>query len=339
MPDIAVNPIAIYANLTNAFRSEYPALKRFSLVAMSLLIPVSLFADSYAFTPIDVPGSTSTLVTGINDAGQIVGTYTTGLGTATNAFVYSNGAYTTIQPPSNSSFYSIGGINNSGQIVGALQGNSGGFIDTNGVFSTIPSPGGRYTSLQPLGINNSGQVTGILNYNPAGVVGFLYSNGAVSTVNAPTAGLSYAFGINNSGEIVGYTFSGNPIDGTAQETAFVNVGGNATTLTVPGASGSQALGINDAGQIVGSYSISGVSGSNGFIDSNGVFITLNAPGAANTSLVGINAAGDVVGNSANGAFLASPVPSSVPEPRETAVLGLLVLTAAVYARRWRRLSR
>ena len=47
-----------------------------------------------AFTPIDVPGSTSSPVFGINDAGQMVGWYSA-LGSTLHGFLYSGGVFTT----------------------------------------------------------------------------------------------------------------------------------------------------------------------------------------------------------------------------------------------------
>ena len=44
-------------------------------ITVILAIPSQAFAISYAFTPIDVPGSILTRTYGINDAGQIVGVY------------------------------------------------------------------------------------------------------------------------------------------------------------------------------------------------------------------------------------------------------------------------
>jgi uncharacterized membrane protein len=62
-------------------------------------------------------------------------------------------------------------------------------------------------------------------------------------------GPNYAFGINSSGQIVGYY-------GLLDNGIY-------TTLNVPGASYSQAHGINASGQIVGSYTDAG--GTHGFL--------------------------------------------------------------------------
>ena len=68
-----------------------------------------------SFTTIDVPGSFSTLANGINDAGQVVGTYTNSAGTF--GFLESGGSYTTIDVPG-ATRTEANGINDAGQVVG-----------------------------------------------------------------------------------------------------------------------------------------------------------------------------------------------------------------------------
>ena len=74
------------------------------------------FVDSGGtFTTISVPGAVSTSAFGINDAGQIVGSYSTGSGTF--GFVDNGGVFTTINVTSTGPTFAFG-INNLGQIVG-----------------------------------------------------------------------------------------------------------------------------------------------------------------------------------------------------------------------------
>src|SRR5215471_16627464 len=82
------------------------------------------FADSiYSFTTIDVPGALSTNANGINDSGQIVGSFWDGLN-GHGFFLDVDGSFTTIDVPGASST-GASGINNSGQIVGS-------FVDATG---------------------------------------------------------------------------------------------------------------------------------------------------------------------------------------------------------------
>lgn len=70
----------------------------------------------YVFTTLDVPGSLATLPAGINNAGQIVGSYLDPHG-GRHGFMLSSGSYATLDPPgSNSTF--LQGVNDTDQIVG-----------------------------------------------------------------------------------------------------------------------------------------------------------------------------------------------------------------------------
>jgi probable HAF family extracellular repeat protein len=93
------------------------------------------FIAARYYTTLDDPLATNgTQASGINDAGQIVGTYNTSNGT--HAFVYSGGFFTTIDDPVNGHTFAYG-INNNSQIVGTLSDNTGnhGFLET-----TMPNP-------------------------------------------------------------------------------------------------------------------------------------------------------------------------------------------------------
>jgi probable HAF family extracellular repeat protein len=96
---------------------------------------------------------------GINDAGQIVGSYFDSAN-AEHGFLYVNGIYTTIDAPGGV-FTAASAINNSGQIVGRFCDGPvcHGYLDANGTFTTIDVPGaGSYTGA--LGINDAGQIVG-----------------------------------------------------------------------------------------------------------------------------------------------------------------------------------
>jgi probable HAF family extracellular repeat protein len=97
-------------------------------------------------------------------------------------------------------------------------------------------------------------------------------------------GSSYAYGINNSGQVAGYsTTSFN------QTHAFIYSGGSMTDLGTLFGSWSQAYAINDQGQVVG--------GSDGraFLYSGGSMYNLGMLGTLNSTAYGINNNGQVVG--------------------------------------------
>jgi uncharacterized membrane protein len=112
-------------------------------------------ATIYSFTTIDVPGATSTSAYGINDSGQIVGSYNNN----SHGFLDTAGTFTTIDVPG--AFITVAsGINNSSQIVGysvCCSPFAEGFLDTAGTFTTVAGTG---RANFPNGINNSGQIFG-----------------------------------------------------------------------------------------------------------------------------------------------------------------------------------
>jgi probable HAF family extracellular repeat protein len=108
-----------------------------------------------------------------------------------------------------------------------------------------------------------------------------------TTLDPPGSTYTEAYGINNSGQIVGKY-----VDAGGQH-GFLFDQGSYTTLDVPGAASTSASGINDSGQIVGSYG-DAVS-SHGFLFDQGSYTTLDVPGSTYTEAYGINNSGQVVG--------------------------------------------
>jgi probable HAF family extracellular repeat protein len=87
----------------------------------ALLSPLVAAQDaSYTFTTIDVPGSISTVTTGINDRGQIVGRFRDGTG-QTHGLLIDGATLTTIDVPGIPETTEANAINNSGQIVGIFR--------------------------------------------------------------------------------------------------------------------------------------------------------------------------------------------------------------------------
>ena len=152
-----------------------------------------------------------------------------------------------------------------------------------------------------MGINDSGQVVGLYGYSynlDTGIntglaffaYGFLLSGGSYTRLDVPGARFTQAFGINDSGQVVGYYFvSDQGLHG------FLLSGGGYTSFDLPGASAIYGpFGINDSGQVVGWY-----YGANGearsFLLSGGSYTRLDVPGVSATEASGINDSGQVVG--------------------------------------------
>ena len=119
-------------------------------------------------------------------------------------FLYSDGVYTTIEPPG-ADYTMAPDINNSGQIVGSYLIGSGGFgfEYSGGIYKTLNVPGAAATGASS--INNSGQIVGIYSSVNSATFGFEYSNGAYTTIAPPGVLISVEGSkINNVGQIIGY---------------------------------------------------------------------------------------------------------------------------------------
>jgi len=114
---------------------------------------------------------------------------------------------------------SAAGINDSDQVVGNYEDNSGayhGFLWSAGQFTSIdfPSaPGGAVSGTVAMGINNTGQIVGYyFGGGGNGCHGFLLSGGSFSSFDFPSASnlvCTLPMAINDSGEIVGdYQYNG-----------------------------------------------------------------------------------------------------------------------------------
>ncbi len=105
----------------------------------------------------------------------------------------------------------------------------------------------------------------------------------------PGATETYAYGINDSGQIVGYYHDGSTYHG------FLKDGATYTSLDYPGATFTEAYGINDSGKIVGFYcDDSGYY--HGFLKDGATYTSLDYPGATYTYAFGINDSGEIVGS-------------------------------------------
>lgn len=211
-----------------------------------------------AFTLLSAPdGNYGTTAFAINDAGQIVGSFSQGPGGYSQAhgFLYANGTYTTIDfqslAPGQEGGTALTGINNHGQIVGYFNtvlnftAINDGFLYSDGNFTTIVSP-----ALFVLGVNDAGEIVA---NDPNSSGGFLYYNGVYTAINVPGSTGTVPTAISNLGQIVGWYW-----DTSGKMHGFLDTNGIFTTIDPPYAAGlsapagnTQLWGINDAGDIVG----------------------------------------------------------------------------------------
>ena len=112
------------------------------------------------YTTIDLPSSTYTQAWGINDSGQISGSYNDSA-SYTHGFLLSDGVFKTLDFPKAVATYALG-INNSGDIVGWADMPGGayqGFLWKKGKYIALNDPKG-VNGTRANGINDAGDIVG-----------------------------------------------------------------------------------------------------------------------------------------------------------------------------------
>jgi probable HAF family extracellular repeat protein len=190
-------------------------------------------------------GNNITMPSGINNSGNVVGTYIDANG-AYQGFEYSNNSFSLFDVPGAIST-NAKSINNQGTIAGTFQDANGtynGFVLNGGIFTEFDAPNASATYIN--GINDYGDMVGTV-ITSTGKHGFLYHNGSYSLIDYSNSSHTEANGINNNGVIVGdYTDSmGNH--------GFAEQGLSFTSIDKLGALNTYANGINNSGEIIGTY--------------------------------------------------------------------------------------
>lgn len=262
-----------------------------------------IISTAYSYTSFDGPGGPPTTINGINNNAAAIGfttkasansnfirnpggTFTslslgdpagmanganrnnTAVGVASgNAFMLSNGAQTSIIPTGATSSVAFG-INDTGVIVGqdvVTAGSASGFVDVNGVFTTVDAaPTATMTTLQ--GINNNGLAIGFYSTDGVHQHGFIYDTIAQKTtlIGDPSTSrtkngalvLTQFLGINDSNQAAGYYQTTNG----SQYGFIYNINSKSYTfldepqaVPVAGVQVTQITGIDDASDLAGFY--------------------------------------------------------------------------------------
>jgi probable HAF family extracellular repeat protein len=122
------------------------------------------------------------------------------------------------------------------------------------------------------------------------------SNPSFNSLSISGAFMTFTYGVNSAGQIVGAYVDGPP---SYRTHGFVLSGGTTTIIDYPHAFYTIASGINNAGQVVGNFQDS--TGIHGFVysgGSSGTFTSFDStlePGIPATFATGINASGQIVG--------------------------------------------
>lgn len=197
------------------------------------------------------------------------------------------------------------GINNHGDIVGSCKypgGNWHAVLFRKGKFIPLAPTtvlGSNFSTAYK--INDRGDVVGYFNDDNGYSHGFLLHKGVLTILDFPGASDTLAFGINQSGTIVGtwdiLDASGNIILSSG---GFTWNNGNFNEVEFPGGGSTAVVGINARGDLVGTWGTdpSGVPGSGFFFSKGkGQFTTFDAPvpGVVLTQGDDINNVGDIAG--------------------------------------------
>ena len=281
--------------------------------------------SGYTFKTISVPGAATTAANGINDKGQIVGSFWDASGHE-YGFIDSAGGFATISVAGAASV-AANGINDLGAVVGTFTDSAGvthGFLDNGGTIVTINAPGAVGTAADA--INDQGQIVGSFlspksPTDPAAVGpavnGFLRdpAGGFTTIVAGRNDGFQgvtqpYPFGINDSGVIVGTT----QLAPGGQPQAWEYTGTTLEPLpTIAGAMGTGATDVNNNGLIVGWYGVADagtIPDGATFLDNNGTLTEITLPGTPHA----INNQGQIVGSANGEGFLATPAASLASSP-------------------------
>ena len=283
------------------------------MFALVVLICVASASAQFTLTSVDFPGGTLTTARGINNHGEIVGSYR--VVPPRHALLVHGGNFIPLAPTTvlGTNLSEAFKSNDRGDVVGDFTGDDGfthGFLLSQGIVTTLDFPGASDTYAR--GINESGTVVGQWDLldalgNILIVHGFTWSNGTFAQFDLPGAGDTYLTGINARGDLVG---GWDPAITSPLEHGFACSKGQCFSFDFPGAPLTQANDINALGQIAGTYIDAG-GAQHAFLADGANFTSFDFPGAVATAAWGINSAGQIVGNYFNAdnvrhGFLAQP---------------------------------
>jgi uncharacterized membrane protein len=267
--------------------------KSFSSLVVILVLTASVSA-TITWTTIDYPGAVRTEVNGVNNNGDVVGSYQDAINFNFHGFLLSGGLFTTIDFPG-ADWTNAEGINDSGDIVGTYSISANpffpiGFIFHNGVMRSFRIPGREDTWVH--GINNNGDIVGESQLY-TGTIGFVWKRGSgLTRIVAPGAASTSVRGINNSGDIVGFYLDNVGLGGQAH--GFVLHDGIWQLLHLSRSEETWAHSINDNHQVAGTALQVG-SFYKGFAIYHNDILILGRTPSDFVSIVGINNNAEMVG--------------------------------------------
>jgi probable HAF family extracellular repeat protein len=274
-----------------------------------------------------VPGASSSYANAVSQDGTVVGGFT-GMNGQLQAFAYKDGALTSLGNLPGSNWTCAYAVNSNGEVVGyALDanGSSKAFSwSSNSGFTTLESGSGSSTFAT--GINDSGMVVGDEVTAEGYIQAVAWASGTKTALGTLGSGVSFAYGVNNSGDAVGSAYP----NGATGLSAVLFRGGTAVDLNtlVPFDSGwvlEQALAINNAGQITGTGKLNG--------ENAAFLLTLIADDVLTPSQSGLAGQSPLV--TPQPQMAAMMMISDTPEPGTLALTGAVLLGLGCLRRRRR----
>ncbi|MBS1788396.1 MAG: hypothetical protein JST85_11780 [Acidobacteria bacterium] len=232
---------------------------------------VSAAMQSGVFTDLGALGVLDSKAYGINAVGQIVGV-SSDLMSKKHAFLWDGSMHDLGVLPNTTESFAYA-INDAGQVVGVSMSLGSvtprAFIWQNNSMTDI----GGFT---PRAINKNGDVVGASTTKRNNVEWYdracLWRNGALTDLGTLAGNYSYAYGINDAGQIAGASFTASD----ANSRAFLWNGGTIGDLGTLGGTNSQAYAISNGRYVVGYANATGEA-------QHAVLYTLGISGGANTS--------------------------------------------------------
>jgi hypothetical protein len=284
------------------------------LVGLLMTLSTTLFAQTFTYAPINIPGAVATEARGININGEVVGFYYTtkscvepaGEVQFPNCFVHGfkmvNGIVTKLMVP-NSVSTAILGVNDFGDLVGFTLLNNGGgshaflWLHTN-VIKLLNAPAGGPNSDEhtvAFGVNKALTVVGGLWFysTPQGSGGWVWQNGTFSNMN-PGDKVSGTCcwsvnGISNNGFLSGTNFYHDFVSAwfkSATDEDFYPSTTDTTGTAVD--SNSDVIGYSSGGKGYFAKSIEANEGTSDATEVKPKFISVAYPNAKATYPMGLN---------------------------------------------------
>ena len=271
-----------------------------ALIAVVSLVALGACStrSDYTFTELAYPGAKSTVASGINAAGHVVGWYEQG--DQTYGFLYKAGNYSTVQYPG-AALTQLYGIGADGDIAGGFRMRDetnrlayhGFLLTRSGEFWQVSHPDYKYG--MAIRVLADGTIIGCSHQDDLATMrGMIVPGHAISAAGVTPAAIAL---LDKEGSMHnGATPDGSKVVGVlaTRGEAYVFDRGKLTTFSAPDAKRTEAWDINKAGVIVGTFEDS-ESLSHGFVLEDGRYTRVDYPKAKRTVIFGISPAGDIVG--------------------------------------------